>query len=168
MKAKRGTYLLLVYLEQETEIKVGSLGRVKFLPGYYIYAGKHRVNLEKRLERHFSGKKRVRWHVDYLTTEVQPLCAYYFPEDAECRLATLLASQLSGIKGFGSSDCKCVSHLFYSPSNPKNLIVALQPEGVFIPASALYPDLGLNSLNHQTQKKLIYYPVRGDFREVIE
>ena len=165
MQGMRGSYLLVIHAEHSIEIQVGSLGSVNFVPGYYIYAGKHRVNLEKRLERHFSEKKKVRWHVDYLTSAVQPMCAYYFPDDVECRLATQLASQLSAIKGFGASDCKCASHLFYSPSNPKTLIMKLKPAGVFIPASLLYSS---SSVGKQTQKKLIYYPVRGEFREVME
>lgn len=161
----RGSYLLVIHAEQSMEIQVGSLGSVDLVPGYYIYAGKHRVNLEKRLERHFSEKKKVRWHVDYLTSAVQPMCAYYFPDDVECRLATQLASQLSGIKGFGASDCKCTSHLFYSPSNPRILIMKLKPSGVFISTSLLYSSPGAG---RQSQKKLIYYPVRDEFREVIE
>jgi Uri superfamily endonuclease len=164
MKA-RGSYLLLIHLEQAIEIRVGRLGIIRFMSGYYIYAGKHGVNLEKRLERHFSRVKKIRWHIDYLTAEIQPLCAYYFPDDVECMLAAELASKLTPIRGFGSSDCKCNSHLFYSPSNPKNFIMKLQPEGVFIPGSALYS----NSVRgKQTQKKLIYYPIRGEFREVVK
>ncbi len=162
---RRGSYLLLMHLEQAIEIRVGSLGNISFMPGYYIYAGKHSINLEKRLERHFSRKKKVRWHIDYLTSAVQPLCAYYFPGDAECWLAAELMSRLTPIRGFGSSDCKCTSHLFYSPSNPKNLVMGLRPEGVFVPGLVLYPNSGGEN---QTQKKLIYYPIRGGSREVVE
>lgn len=157
VKARRGSYLLLLHLEHAIEIGVGRLGSIRFAPGYYIYAGKHGVNLEKRLERHFSREKKVRWHIDYLTAEIQPLCAYYFPGDAECRLASELKSRFKPIRGFGSSDCRCQSHFFHSPLNPRNFILELHPEGVFIPGSALY---SISGQEEQTQKKLIYYPVR--------
>ena len=169
VRPRRGSYLLLTHLERAVEIRVGRLGDISFKPGYYVYVGKHSVNLEKRIERHFSEKKKVRWHIDYLTSAVRPLCAYYFPDDVECSLAVELASIFTPIRGFGASDCKCQSHLFYSPLNPKNLIMRLKPHGVFIPGSALGFALRSNSGEEkQTQKKLIYYPVRGEFREVME
>jgi Uri superfamily endonuclease len=69
-----------------------------------------------RLGRHFSQEKRLRWHIDYLLQEAEPVGAFLVHGGAgmECSLSRLLSS-LDGsepVEGFGSSDCSCISHLY--------------------------------------------------------
>jgi Uri superfamily endonuclease len=69
-----------------------------------------------RVGRHFSSSKKLRWHIDYLLEEAEPVAALLIPggKGMECALGRILFS-LDGsvmIKGFGCSDCSCDSHLF--------------------------------------------------------
>jgi Uri superfamily endonuclease len=69
-----------------------------------------------RVGRHFSSSKKLRWHIDYLLEEAEPVAALLVPggEGMECALGRIL-SVMEGsvpIKGFGSSDCPCGSHLY--------------------------------------------------------
>ena len=111
----RLSYLLLLQVKNDIKVLVGSLGYVTFKKGYYIYVGSGGKNVLKRLERHFSKKKKIKWHIDYLTSNdnVQPLFSLVFTLD-EKELAIMLSKQFKFIKNFGSTDDKkAPSHLFY-------------------------------------------------------
>ena len=73
--------------------------------------------MEASVARHLSKDKANRWHIDYLTAVAEPLDFYAFESDRriECDLAGSV-KKLGGkhlVKGFGSSDCKCESHMLY-------------------------------------------------------
>lgn len=113
-----GLYQLLLYLPENKRIIVGSKGVSNFNAGYYIYTGSAKRNLNARVSRHIKHKKKLRWHIDYLTSRA--LCiahrCYLTPSFSECELhnATLKLSNASmPVKGFGASDCRCYSHLTY-------------------------------------------------------
>ncbi|AIY89455.1 GIY-YIG nuclease family protein [Geoglobus acetivorans] len=114
-------YFVIFRLDEDKEIEVGRLGRIKFRKGYYIYTGSAKRGFSKRVKRHFSRKKKLRWHVDYLSVNARAIEAYRCLAD-EHRLAELASSSMEGIKGFGSSDCKCYSHLYYSESYPEEFV----------------------------------------------
>jgi len=102
---------------RDLKIRVGSLGVVGFKKGYYVYVGSGQRYLEKRIQRHKKKIKKVKWHIDYLTTNsdvrVVEAAAYDLPKKYECILADMLRSMgFKPVKGFGSTDCKCVSHLY--------------------------------------------------------
>jgi len=84
--------------------------------GIYVYVGSAQNSLEKRIARHFRKKKKKFWHIDYLleNENVKIITVFYkiAPRREECRIAKKINSIGSPIKGFGSSDCKCKSHLF--------------------------------------------------------
>lgn len=113
-----GVYLLLIELLDAREIEVGRLGRIEFKIGYYVYVGSGRRGLKKRIERHLRKGKRIHWHIDYLLkfSRVIEAIPIETEKSLECKLAGELGKKLQPIRGFGSSDCKCPSHLFYSPS----------------------------------------------------
>jgi Uri superfamily endonuclease len=73
--------------------------------------------LEARTRRHLEARGKKRWHIDYLMELAEEREALLVPseDDIECALADRLRS-LPGtcepIAGFGSSDCRCRSHLF--------------------------------------------------------
>lgn len=113
----KGVYLLFLRVAGDLRIRVGGLGTLSFKKGLYVYVGSAQNNLEKRIMRHRSKAKKLRWHIDYLTKsrKVKAIAAYAYMlnREYECVIAGLLSEISAGsIKGFGSSDCKCRSHLF--------------------------------------------------------
>ncbi|MCM8785610.1 MAG: DUF123 domain-containing protein [Candidatus Omnitrophica bacterium] len=103
------------------EIQVGKFEKIKFKKGLYAYIGSAMNNLEKRTERHAkiakTKKGKLRWHIDYLLSskDSKLIGIIKIPsnEKIECKLSELLQKFAVPITGFGSSDCKCRSHLYY-------------------------------------------------------
>jgi len=95
------------------------LGLQRF-DGLYLYVGSALgPGGLKRLERHqavASGKNKTRrWHIDYLLAlgEFEGVFVLQTEAKLECALARELAERFAPvIWGFGSSDCRCVTHLF--------------------------------------------------------
>ncbi|MEM1561877.1 MAG: GIY-YIG nuclease family protein [Candidatus Bathyarchaeia archaeon] len=116
MLETRGVYILVISVRETRRVNVGSLGTLTFKRGLYVYVGSAQNNLEKRIERHFKRHKRVFWHIDYLLSdEYAEIINVLFKESLkseECRMARVLSSLYEPVVGFGSSDCKCPSHLF--------------------------------------------------------
>ncbi len=107
------TYILIMFCEKEFRTVVGSLGEIDFKKGWYYYVGSARSGVH-RIRRHFTGKKRIRWHIDYISSKMHVLGAVMVGE-GECNVARKFEN-FERVKGFGCSDCRCESHLFYSPS----------------------------------------------------
>ena len=104
-------------VRRDLRIRIGSLGIIKFKRGHYIYVGSDQKNLERRIQRHKRRIKKVKWHIDYLTTnddvKAMEAAVYNLPKEYECKLADMLRNMMfKPIKGFGSSDCRCISHLY--------------------------------------------------------
>jgi sugar fermentation stimulation protein A len=116
-----GSYLLLVKLEKITTIQAGHLPESVLEVGYYVYVGSAMRGLSSRLARHRRKTKRPHWHIDYLTAEADQVLPIPIRSSKreECEVAETLSSIMqAGPKDFGSSDCECGTHLFYSPTNP--------------------------------------------------
>jgi Uri superfamily endonuclease len=120
---ERGTYALLIHVPYDLSLSVGELGRVDFRNGYYAYIGSALGGLEARVGRHFREEKKIRWHIDHLLLHARAVDVVVArsEERKECKVAEELAKKLPSIRGFGSSDCRCESHLFYS-SDPHLLL----------------------------------------------
>ena len=114
----KGSYVLLIKVELLQDIKVGRLGIIDFRSGFYAYVGSAQNNLEKRIERHLRTKKRIFWHIDYLLEKAEILDIFQVesPQKLECAIAEKLSKQFQSVPNFGSSDCRCGSHLFYHES----------------------------------------------------
>jgi len=113
-----GTYIAVFHLSERRRIRVGRLGRFRFDPGLYLYAGSARKNLDARIERHSQKDKPLRWHIDYLSVHARMIGAMLVPDGyvAECELTAGLAGLYElAVPDFGSSDCRCGGHLFYTP-----------------------------------------------------
>jgi len=112
----KGVYVLVILVSRRIIVNVGALGKVKFEKGFYAYVGSAQNNLEKRVERHFKRAKRKFWHIDYLLEGGVAKIFKVFYKKAEkfeeCEIAKEIGSRGILVKGFGSSDCKCESHLF--------------------------------------------------------
>lgn len=116
--ASRGVYLLHLRILNEVDVKVGKLGIVRFKKGSYVYVGSDQRNVEKRIRRHASRKKKKKWHIDYITShkDVEVIAAYVYSvsKEFECKIASaLLGMGLTAVKKLGSSDCSCISHFFF-------------------------------------------------------
>lgn len=125
-----GVYILSVQLERDRHLRVGGLGGHLFRRGLYFYVGSAQRNLAHRLRRHLSehhNGKKFHWHIDYLLAHasVRHIWGFATPKEWECRLSRRL-SVLNGVhiplKGFGSSDCRCNTHLYYLPEDSPFLL----------------------------------------------
>jgi len=112
----KGIYILVVSVSKDINVKVGTLGNVNFEKGMYAYVGSAQNNLEKRIERHLRKTKQKFWHIDYILDydNVKVLKVFYkhAGKSEECKVANKIGERCVPTKGFGSSDCKCKSHLF--------------------------------------------------------
>jgi len=126
-KPSKGTYALVLHLEGREEIAVGKLGTFSFPAGYYLYVGSALGpgGLDARLARHRRRDKKLHWHIDYLLEHAQLVEVWSAVSTArlECLWAQA-ARQLPGnetpVPGFGSSDCRCRSHLIYLVGKPSH------------------------------------------------
>ena len=112
----RGSYILLVELAIGKNIVIGKLGYVSFSKACYAYVGSAMNGLRARLARHLRKGKKLHWHIDYLLkeAEIKEIIICQGEERVECSLARVLAGGFQSIPGFGSSDCRCQSHLYFA------------------------------------------------------
>ncbi len=119
MKNAKGTYLFIFRLLRPLKITTRG-GKTFDLPeGVYVYVGSAfgSGGIEKRVGRHLRKDKPKRWHLDYITTTESwefLACVPFYGKRWECKIASLLGSLeiFEPVRGFGSTDCGCVSHLF--------------------------------------------------------
>ncbi len=117
MVTRTGAYVL--YFEFPGEVWVAR-PREAWLSSPLLYVGSAmgRAGFQ-RVARHLrlaAGQGRPRWHIDQILQQVAPRRIYLVPsrERLECRLAERLAVRFPvALEGFGSSDCRCPSHLFH-------------------------------------------------------
>ncbi len=111
-----GIYVLQISIGRSISVKVGKLGSIRFDKGPYVYVGSAQNSLEKRVRRHLSKQKKIFWHIDYLLANRHVKIIRVFFKRAEkseeCRFAAEMAKSILPITGFGSSDCRCLSHLY--------------------------------------------------------
>jgi len=121
----QGTYILILRLSRNKEIRIGRLGRHHFPKGFYAYVGSALGpgGLAARIKHHLRKADRPRWHVDYLRDEALPQEVWAREQKIrlEHRWATAL-QQVRGasipLSGFGCSDCRCQTHLFHFVKRP--------------------------------------------------
>jgi Uri superfamily endonuclease len=121
--AEGGTYALVVFLKDNLRLRIGRLGVHNFPPGYYVYAGSALGGLSGRLKRHLRPEKRLHWHIDYLLQHAVISQIWYTRSGnrLECTwnsIVSILPGAVPSVPGFGSSDCRCTSHLTYFPAAP--------------------------------------------------
>ncbi|ADD68808.1 protein of unknown function DUF123 [Denitrovibrio acetiphilus DSM 12809] len=122
---EKGVYVLFLECNRNLTVRVGSFGELAVKPGIYAYVGSAfgGGGLKSRLGRHFKTAKKCRWHIDYIRRHMRAKAVWYTNEgvDAEHRTARRFIEGGAEIpmKGFGSSDCSCISHLFYMESIPE-------------------------------------------------
>jgi Uri superfamily endonuclease len=121
----KGTYILVIRLLENSKILIGSLGIIDFIKGFYLYIGsamgiKSSATLENRIKRHISesNSKNLFWHIDYLLASKICLLTRIYLIPTTIRLECIISKEIhkasdNYIKKFGSSDCRCPSHLYY-------------------------------------------------------
>lgn len=114
----KGTYCLIINLKEKATIKIGSLGKIDFDKGAYIYIGSAMNSLNARIKRHLSDDKKLHWHIDYLlkdkNSEIVDVIFTISTNKLECKLSEFINKKSDNkIDKFGSSDCNCESHLYY-------------------------------------------------------
>jgi Uri superfamily endonuclease len=112
----KGIYALVILVSSRFVTSVGNLREMEFDEGLYVYVGSAQTSLESRIARHLGKVKRRFWHIDYLLDSKGVSVVKVFqkkgPRSEECKLAEEFGRIGQAIRGFGSSDCKCQSHLF--------------------------------------------------------
>ncbi|MFA4647497.1 DUF123 domain-containing protein [Pyrococcus kukulkanii] len=122
----KGSYILLLYLPQDTKIKTKAR-TFALKKGYYAYVGSAMNSLEKRVRRHFKKEKKLHWHIDYLTLKAEPIMAYLIPSNVrlEEELSRKMAKIGGIVRGFGASDLNVPGNLFYFSYDPRHLVEEL-------------------------------------------
>ena len=127
-----GIYTLIIWLDKEKEIQVGSLGRISFMKGYFAYTGSARgpggvIRVKRHLDVLSGLNTARRWHIDYLLPDAsfEDVVITYTMQDLECVIAQKIGAELTSIPGFGCTDCRCPSHLHFS-TGPENMYVVVK------------------------------------------
>ena len=121
----KGSYVILIQLSEEQTITTGGLKAIYFPRGYYAYVGSAMGGFKSRLNRHLRSNKKPHWHIDYLLEKasISSIILCETNNRVECTIAQALNGQFDSIPGFGSSDCKCRSHLFFATDKMKSTIM---------------------------------------------
>lgn len=109
---------MAVKLEKGQRIKVAKLPEAHYPAGFYLYVGRAKRGLRKRVDRHLRRDKKNFWHIDYFLREAGVMDVWIkLNSFDECRTVSQIRkfSENSGIpqKKFGASDCRCPGHLVY-------------------------------------------------------
>jgi len=137
--SREGVYVLVARVKRGRSLRHGVLGDLRLEPGYYAYVGRARRGLPARLARHArrGGEgKRLHWHVDFFLEVAGLEEVWVFPLGAgECALAAALeesGGDRRGLRGFGSSDCRCPGHLLFfgrAKPRPRGALMVLPGSG---------------------------------------
>jgi Uri superfamily endonuclease len=122
----KGTYALMLHLPSNQTFQVGRLGTYGFDSGFYIYVGSAfgPGGLAARLKHHLRKTDRPHWHIDCLRYR-SVLKEIWFSKSEERgeHLWASVINKMTGafipVKNFGSTDCRCPSHLFFFLESPR-------------------------------------------------
>ncbi len=122
-----GTYALVLSSRANGLVRVGRLGVLRLQSGFYVYVGSALGpgGVRGRLRHHFEPSIRPHWHIDYLRwhTSLEEVLYCYDRVPREHQWAQCLGT-LPGVciplAGFGASDCRCQSHLYFFRSHPSS------------------------------------------------
>ena len=135
LKPAAGTYAIILRSHTNKAIRVGQWGLLRMKKGFYIYVGSAfgPGGLRARVLRHCLAIKPIHWHIDYLRSSACPIEVVYSHDAAKLEhqwARTLIDMKFfSTINGFGSSDCMCDSHLFFTPAPPRTRALAQSMKG---------------------------------------
>ncbi len=126
LPSRKGTYALILYLPSGCRLQVGRLGEHEFTCGYYLYIGSAfgPGGLAARIRHHVRPPDRPHWHIDYLRTvarlkAVWCICSDIRLEHPWAAAVERMPEVRIPVNGFGSTDCRCRSHLFHVVRKPR-------------------------------------------------
>jgi Uri superfamily endonuclease len=99
-------------------VAIGRLGPMQLCPDWYIYVGSAfgPCGLRARIGHHQRTAERPRWHLDYLRARLSISGVWYCGFRCEHEWAARIAAMRGAtvvLPGFGSSDCRCETHLYW-------------------------------------------------------
>jgi Uri superfamily endonuclease len=120
-----GTYALILRNPGSNLIRAGRLGDLLLTTGIYVYIGSAfgPGGVAARCQHHARISTNPHWHIDYLRAamELSEIWFSHDPQHREHEWADLMVKARGAqqpFPGFGSSDCNCLSHLFFFTSPP--------------------------------------------------
>ncbi len=111
-----GTYIVKIKVKKSIEIVIGSLGKMRFEPGIYVYVGSAMNSISGRIKRHVKKSKKLHWHIDYLTSasEVDVIGAYaFYDKKIEEKVSFEFSKRYRAVGKFGASDMRRVNSNLY-------------------------------------------------------
>lgn len=125
----KGTYILKLRVKKTLKVSIGSLGKMSFNPGIYAYVGSAMNSISKRVRRHMRKRKKMHWHVDYLTSspcvEIEKVYVFYGLRVEE-EVSLKFSKRYDSVKNFGASDMKVVnSNLYFVNDNMDEFVESL-------------------------------------------
>jgi len=123
----KGSYVLITRLPEGQSIAVGSLQVLYFPRGDYAYVGSALGGFKARLSHHLRPEKKPHWHIDYLLqrASIRSIILCDSLERTECTITRAISNHFTAIPGFGASDCRCHSHLFWTADGMKEEIMTI-------------------------------------------
>ena len=127
--------------QDQQQLQIGRLGGMQLSKGWYVYVGSAfgPGGVAARVSRHLQRHKTRHWHIDHLiwATTVREVWYSQRQRDLEHCWAQAALDQPAArnlLRGFGASDCQCLSHLVRFPTRKavKTLFNALGAK-VWIP-----------------------------------
>ena len=113
-------YVLVLSSRSTDLIQRGRLGALRLRSGFYVYVGSALGpgGVRARLAHHRKLSRRPHWDIDYLRAHSKVEDIWYCLDDR--RLEHIWAERIGlaegasvPLVGFGSTDCRCASHLFF-------------------------------------------------------
>ena len=128
--AAPGTYVLMLRCSRTRTIRISRLGNLRLRPGWYVYVGSAfgPRGLRGRINHHRQRTERPHWHVDHLRRYTR-LESVWYCCGSRCEhewAATIGAMPGAAVvlRGFGSSDCGCRTHLWWFEALPSRATMA--------------------------------------------
>ena len=125
IEAQPGTYAVVLSATTGGLVQIGRLGKLRLQPGFYVYVGSALGpgGVRARLAHHLEPSSRPHWHIDYLRkhTALEEVwycygCARW--EHQWARNLGMARGVCVPLAGFGASDCRCESHLYFFKNQP--------------------------------------------------
>ena len=109
--------------QDQQQLQIGRLGGMQLSKGWYVYVGSAfgPGGVAARVSRHLQRHKTRHWHIDHLiwATTVREVWYNQRQRDLEHCWAQAALDQPAArnlLRGFGASDCQCLSHLVRFPT----------------------------------------------------
>lgn len=133
--AAPGTYVLVLRAATAISVRIGRLGTLAVRSGYYLYAGSAcgPGGLRARIQHHARRAAHPHWHIDYLRRRTRLEAVWLGEAGREHEWAHAIGAlrgATAAMRGFGSSDCRCETHLFRFARRPRPTLLLKAATGV--------------------------------------